>query len=116
MGEQIRIVDLAEDLIRLSGLEPGKDIKIEYTGIRPGEKLSEALWDDGLIYSDTDHPDIVKVDENGHLERPALEAMIDELVRLSEEGDSSAIVGLLKDRVPGSLLGLTPPPDLTSVL
>jgi hypothetical protein len=42
--------------------------------------------------------------------------MIDELVRLAEEGDSSAIVGLLKDRVPGSLLGLTPPPDLTSVL
>ncbi len=116
MGEQIRIVDLAEDLIRLSGLEPGKDIKIEYTGIRPGEKLSEALWDDGLIYSDTDHPDIVKVDENGYLERPALEAMIDELVRLAEEGDSSAIVGLLKERVPGSLLGLTPPPDLTSVL
>jgi FlaA1/EpsC-like NDP-sugar epimerase len=116
MGEQIRIVDLAEDLIRLSGLEPGKDVKIEYTGIRPGEKLSEALWDDGLIYSDTDHPDIVRVDENGHLERPALEAMIDELVRLAEEGDSSAIVGLLKDRVPGSMLGLTPPPDLTSVL
>jgi len=116
MGEQIRIVDLAEDLIRLSGLEPGKDIKIQYTGIRPGEKLSEALWDDGFLYSDTTHPDIVRVDENGDMDRTTLEAMIDELVRLAEEGDSTAIVGLLSERVPGSLLGLIPPPDLTSVL
>jgi len=116
MGEQIRIVDLAIDLIRLSGLEPGKDIQIQYTGIRPGEKLSEALWDEGLVYSDTEHPDIVRVDENGGAHGPELETLIDELVRLAEEGDSQAIVGLLNERVPGSVLGLVPPPDLTSVL
>lgn len=47
MGQQVRILDLAEDLIRLSGLEPYKDVDIVYTGIRPGEKLSEDLWEEG---------------------------------------------------------------------
>src|ERR1700732_862468 len=41
MGQPVKIVDLAERIIRLSGLEPGRDIKIEYTGIRPGERPPE---------------------------------------------------------------------------
>ena len=116
MGEQVRIVDLAEDLIRLSGLEPGKDIEIKFTGIRPGEKLSESLWDEDLRYSTTDHPEIVQVEENGELETSVLEATIDELVLLAHEGDSEAIIGLLNERVPKSVLGQAPPPDLTAVV
>jgi FlaA1/EpsC-like NDP-sugar epimerase len=116
MGEQIRIVDLAEDLIRLSGLEPGKDVQIQFTGIRPGEKLSEALWDEDLDYSDTTHPDIVRVETNGILAGISLQATIDELMRLATEGDGKAIIGLLSERVPGSILGQSPPPDLTTVI
>jgi FlaA1/EpsC-like NDP-sugar epimerase len=116
MGKQIRIVDLAEDLIRLSGLEPGKDIQIQFTGIRPGEKLSEELWDEGLNYTETEHPDIVSVEENNVMYGDTLQTAIDELVRLAHEGDGRAIVGLLSERVPGSVLGQTPPPDLSTVI
>jgi O-antigen biosynthesis protein WbqV len=44
MGQPARIVELAENIIRLSGLEPGRDIEIVYTGIRPGERLNEILF------------------------------------------------------------------------
>ena len=44
------------------GLEPGKDIEIVFTGIRPGEKLSEDLWGDGTEYQKTAHPDIFRVE------------------------------------------------------
>ena len=116
MGEQVLILDLAQDLIRLSGLEPGKDVEIEFTGIRPGEKLSEALWDKGLDYEPTAHPEIVSVNEADVLESDQLDATIDELVRLAREGDTDAVVGLLSERVPGNRLGETPPPDLTYLL
>ncbi len=59
MGEQIRIIDLAKDLIRLSGLSPGEDIEIVYTGLRPGEKLFEELLLDGENLGVTEHEDIL---------------------------------------------------------
>jgi len=116
MGEQIKILDLAEDLIRLSGLEPGKDIEIVFTGIRPGEKLSETLWDDGMDYKETEHPDILRVDEELFLQGDQLQATIGEFIRLSLEGDSQALIGLLSERIPGNLIRETPPPDFTSVI
>jgi len=116
MGEQVSVLELAEDLIRLSGLEPGRDIEIVFTGARAGEKLSESLWDEGMTYEPTDHPDIVRVEDEIPLQGETLQATIDELARLAREGDVGAIVGLLGERVPGNLLGQAPPPDMKAVL
>ncbi len=62
MGEPVKIVDLANDLIRLSGLSPGKDIKLEFTGLRPGEKLYEELLTDeeGITQTSCDKIFVVK--------------------------------------------------------
>lgn len=58
MGEPVRIIDLATDLIRLSGYEVGRDIDIVFTGLRPGEKLNEELFLAGETYHTTAHPKI----------------------------------------------------------
>jgi FlaA1/EpsC-like NDP-sugar epimerase len=116
MGEQVRIVDLAEDLIRLSGLEPGKDIEIQFTGVRPGEKLEEALWDEGIQYETTPHPDVVRVAEPQALSGAELNETLMELERCVEQDDTAAITELLASRIPGSQLGKIPPPEITSVV
>lgn len=116
MGEQIKILDLAQDLIRLSGLEPGKDIEIVYTGIRPGEKLREALWDEGADYIDTIHPDILRLDENEVLNSDDLESAVNALIELGKNGDPDQIVNMLNAIVPGATVSSTPIPDLTSVI
>jgi len=116
MGQQVRIMDLAEDLIRLSGLEPGRDIEVVFTGIRPGEKLSEDLWDEGQTFSKTQHPDIFRLDGQESLYGPQLRAAVDELVRLAREGDSTSIVHLLDELIPESAVQATPPPpEMTSI-
>jgi FlaA1/EpsC-like NDP-sugar epimerase len=104
MGQPVRIVDLAEDLIRLSGLEPGKDIEIVFTGIRPGEKLTEDLWDTGLEYSPTDHPDIHRVESEEVLTSGDLAAIVEQLARLAREGKPEAIQDLLGKAVPGAAI------------
>lgn len=58
MGEQVKILDIAYNLIRFSGLEPEKDIKIKYTGLRPGEKLYEELFTKDEPQVSTHHPKI----------------------------------------------------------
>jgi FlaA1/EpsC-like NDP-sugar epimerase len=116
MGEQVPIVNLAEDLIRLSGLEPGKDIEIQFTGVRPGEKLEEALWGEGMQYEATSHPDVVRVAEAQALSGKELNETLAELERHAESGDTKAVTDLLAARVPGSQLGKIPPPEITSVV
>jgi len=115
MGQQVRIMDLAEDLIRLSGLEPGKDIEIEFTGIRPGEKLSEDLWEEGKKFNPTQHPDIFQLEDNTNLTNGVLSKTIDKLLSLSNKGDNVGIIKLADETIPGSSLAATPPPELTSI-
>ncbi len=116
MGEQVRILDLAEDLIRLSGLEPGRDIEIVFTGIRPGEKLSEELWDKWAHYEPTPHPDIVLLAEEDLMSGNELSRAVEELAHLARDGDSTAIIRLLDKFIPGAAVRSAPPPDLTSVV
>jgi FlaA1/EpsC-like NDP-sugar epimerase len=115
MGEQVRILDLAEDLIRLSGLEPGKDIEIVFTGIRPGEKLSEELWDEGQVFVPTQHPDIVKVDTNENLVGEKLSNVVEELIRKGQQSDTSGIITMLDQLIPGSTVSGEQPSEFTSI-
>ena len=115
MGQQVRILDLAEDLIRLSGLEPGRDIEIIYTGIRPGEKLSEELWEDGSMLQRTIHPDIMNLDCKDELCSTDLSKAVDELMHLAQEGETTAVARLLDELIPGSAVRSTPPPEFTSI-
>ena len=115
MGQQVRILDLAEDLIRLSGLEPGKDIEIVYSGIRPGEKLSEDLWEEGDQFAPTQHPDIFQFDDQTNLRGDELHEKVTELIHLAAEGKNDEIIALVDQTIPGSSVGNTPPPDLTSI-
>jgi FlaA1/EpsC-like NDP-sugar epimerase len=115
MGQPVRILDLAEDLIRLSGLEPGRDIEIVFTGIRPGEKLSEDLWDKGYSYRKTDHPDIYQLECQENICGENLRTAVEELIHLSWEGDQSSVMAMFDDLIPGSAVRSSPPPELTSI-
>ncbi|GAB4582127.1 MAG: nucleoside-diphosphate sugar epimerase/dehydratase [Anaerolineales bacterium] len=116
MGEQVKILDLAEDLIRLSGLEPGRDIEIVFTGIRPGEKLREELWDERSNLRPTPHPEILRMARDEPVSGEALEKTVEELLYLAREGDATALLERMDRIIPGSTVSSTPPPDLISVL
>ena len=116
MGKQIRILDLAEDLIRLSGLEPGRDIEIVFTGIRPGEKLREELWEDDKTYHKTDHPDIFRSTGEDLVASDALATTLSQLSVMVSASNPEAIVRLLDEAVPGATIRETPPADMTSLV
>ena len=64
MGEPVKIRDLAEQMIRFYGFEPDREIKIEYIGLRPGERLDEQLWNSWEIPVETEYPRIRRVERN----------------------------------------------------
>ncbi|MBA7545539.1 UDP-N-acetyl-alpha-D-glucosamine C6 dehydratase [subsurface metagenome] len=99
MGKSIKIIDLAKKMVRLSGLTIGKDIKLSYTGLRPGEKLYEELLNDKENAITTHHPQIMiaKVQEYDH---KTVSGHIDDLINLSEKHENHPVVGLMKRLVP----------------
>jgi FlaA1/EpsC-like NDP-sugar epimerase len=99
MGEQIRIVDIATDLIRLSGLEVGADIEIKFTGVRPGEKLYEEMFFTAENVLPTDHPKVLRA-RNGLL-ADGMVKRIELLTRATEAGrPEDEIRKLLQTLVP----------------
>jgi FlaA1/EpsC-like NDP-sugar epimerase len=98
MGEQVRISDLAADMIRLSGLEPNVDIEIRYTGIRPGERLAEEILFTGESVEPTAHPKELRA-TNEHL--PAnVELLVACLVEAARDPQpDDALRALLHDLV-----------------
>ena len=95
MGEPVRIVDLAEKMIRLSGKEPGREIAIEYVGPAPGEKLHEELVGDGETVSPSRHPKIDLI-TRPPVDSEWLEAELADLERLVEDGETLELVGELR--------------------
>jgi FlaA1/EpsC-like NDP-sugar epimerase len=85
-------------------LEPGKDIEIVFTGIRPGEKLTEDLWEKGFAYSPTIHPDINRVDSEDMLSSDELAALVETLVTMAREGKPDEIQKLLSEAIPGAAI------------
>jgi FlaA1/EpsC-like NDP-sugar epimerase len=102
MGEPVSILGLAKDLIRLSGLEPDEDIEIEITGIRPGEKMTEILWEAETSYDQTEHPDIFQLDGDEKLGHAPLFELVRRLDTFSRQGAADAIVSSLDEHVPGA--------------
>ncbi|MBL0732217.1 MAG: polysaccharide biosynthesis protein [Desulfosarcina sp.] len=109
MGQPVKIADMAEDLIRLSGLEPGRDIKIEYTGLRPGEKLFEELITEGEKTLPSCHEKILVLNgaDKDHI---LLNGHVNELILLAGSYDAAEIKAKLKEIVldykPGEPLSL----------
>jgi FlaA1/EpsC-like NDP-sugar epimerase len=116
MGEQVRILDLAEDLIKLSGLEPHRDIEIAFSGIRPGEKLREDLWEEGMHFEPTQHSEIFRATEEEKVDGAALARAIEGLAHLASQSETESLINALNDFLPSGAVRSTPPPDMTSVV
>jgi FlaA1/EpsC-like NDP-sugar epimerase len=109
MGEPVRIVDMAKDLIRLSGLRP-EDVPIVYTGMRPGERLDEQLWESGATVDATSHPEILHIIERSDAPVVSRET-IDTLSAAVASGDRMEIEAVLAMLIPTFVPGAMAPAD-----
>ncbi len=81
MGEPVKILDLAKDVIRLAGLEEGVDVDIKITGLRPGEKMFEELFADGEVYLRTEHEKIMFAKNSSEFIPHDLDSKLDLLIK-----------------------------------
>jgi FlaA1/EpsC-like NDP-sugar epimerase len=100
MGEPVKIMDLARDLIELSGLQVGRDIDIVVTGIRPGEKLYEELFVPGEMYQPTAHPKVLIAAQASQRLTEHLSPALDALAAAAQANDDDAILASLMRLVP----------------
>ncbi len=103
MGEPVRILDLAKDMISLSGLKPFEDVDIVFTGVRPGEKLFEELETVGENIAKTRHPKIF-IGKLGAYPSEEMEAALERLRELSLDGRDGAIRRFLAEFLPEARL------------
>jgi len=115
MGEPVKILDMARDLIRLSGLELGQDIDIAITGLRPGEKLYEELFIAGETYQHTFHDKIFIAQNAGQFVTDTLQGDVEELSKALQRNNSSVIKKHLQRIVPEftTIIGDTTEANLT---
>jgi O-antigen biosynthesis protein WbqV len=99
MGEPVRILDLARQMILLAGLRPEVDIRIEFTGPRPGEKLFEEVLHDSEPPAPTDYGGILLAAPRT-ADLAALTGVIDRLVAAASDGDVDEIAALIRRHVP----------------
>lgn len=100
MGEPVRIVDLARDLITLSGLRVEHDIKIQFKGLRPGEKLFEEMFTPQESYVSTQHEKILIAQNASHFVPDHLDAMCQALIDVALNNDRPGVVQLLMQLLP----------------
>jgi FlaA1/EpsC-like NDP-sugar epimerase len=101
MGEPVKIVDLASELIRLSGYKVNEDIDIVFTGLRPGEKLFEELFIEGEVYDPTEHEKLFMVKNSSRIIPKNLNVSVDALCQAADRNDTNTIKFLLEQLVPG---------------
>jgi len=99
MGKPVKVLDLAKDIIRLSGYEVEKDIKIIHTGLRPGEKLYEELFIEGEIYEKTIHEKILIATNASHFISDNFDENLEALLSRKYD-DRDTIISMLKRLVP----------------
>ncbi len=99
MGKPVRIVDIARDLIRLNGLEPEKDIPVQFTGLRPGEKLFEELITEGEGIVPTDHKKIMVL-RGDPQDTEDLRTKVEALLTAARVGNHEVIKQKLQEIVP----------------
>jgi FlaA1/EpsC-like NDP-sugar epimerase len=113
MGDPVKIVDLARNMIVLSGKDPDRDVRVEFVGTRPGEKLHEELWSDDETVSATRHSKIMLVTRPS-IDGAWLEDELSELERMVDAGETLELVARLRAMMKSPRRTAAPLPETVS--